>query len=198
MCRNLGRKFGFEFGKEATLQKLSAIVFALFLMTAAGLAQSAGNVFFGYSYNRASTGVGDTENLNGWEASFEGRVLPHVGMVADFSAQYGTASVPSPFGNFNASTWVQSYLFGPRVSASIGKFRPFAHALIGGAHLHQSQSTSGFVYGESDFADALGGGIDYHLVPMVSLRVQGDDLQTRFNGGLQNDARVSTGVVLRF
>jgi len=178
------------------LQKRIAIVFSLLLLSAAGMAQipTAGNVFLGYSYNRGSSGISDTGNLNGWEGSVEGKFLPFVGLVADFSAQYGKLGNPAT--GVNASTRVQSYLFGPRVSFSAGKFRPFAHVLIGAAHLHESSifiDNSG-----TDFADAIGGGIDYHLIPRVAWRVQADALQTRFHGGRQDDARISTGLVVRF
>jgi hypothetical protein len=194
--RNPGTISGFEPFQEAALQKLLAIVFALTLMSAAAVAQipTAGNVFLGYSYNRGSTGVSGTGNLNGWEASFEGRVIPHIGIVADFGETYGNFIVPTFVGNFTSNTRITTYMFGPRVSASIGKFRPFAHVLIGAAHLSQPDVS----YAESDFSDAIGGGIDYHLIPMVAWRVQVDDLQTRFNGGLQNDTRLSTGIALHF
>jgi hypothetical protein len=172
-------------------------------MSAAGFAQipSLGSVFVGYSYNRGDTGVSNTGNLNGWEASVEGKMLPFVGIVADVSAQYGTLHVPTlAFGNstgeIDSSTRVQSYLFGPRVSFSAGKFRPFAHILIGASHLNESGVL--FSNSETDFADAIGGGIDYHLIPRVAWRVQADDLQTRFHGGRQDDARISTGLVVKF
>jgi hypothetical protein len=182
---------------EAVLQKKISIVFALvMMMTAAGFAQipTSGNVFLGYSYNRADTGADNRGNLNGWEGSVEGKFLPYVGIVADVSAQYG--SLPDPYLGVNASTRVQSYLFGPRVSFSTGKIRPFAHILIGAAHVNESDF--GFSNSETDFADAVGGGIDYHLIPRVSWRVQLDDLQTRFNGSRQDDGRFSTGLVLKF
>ena len=177
------------------MQKLGAIVFALFLLTAAGVAQipTAGNVFFGYSLNHGGTGV-SSGNLNGWEASFEGRVLPHIGMVADFGETYGTFTVPFQFGNFSSSTRVMTYMFGPRASFRVGRMRPFAHVLIGAGHL--SQPDVG--YAETDFADAIGGGVDFRLIPMVHWRVQADDLQTRFNGGRQDNARLSTGSALHF
>lgn len=178
------------------MQKRVALVCALLLMSAAGFAQipSFGNVFLGYSYNRGDTGVSDTGNLNGWVGSLEGKMFPYVGMVADVSAQYGKLNIP--FAGVDASTRVQSYLFGPRGSFTVGKFRPFAHVLVGASHLHES--AIGYVRSETDFADAIGGGIDYHLIPRVSWRVQGDALQTRFHGGRQDDARISTGVVVRF
>jgi len=185
------------------LKKLTAVVFALLMMVAAGVAQipTAGNVFFGYSYNRADTGENNRGNLNGWEGSVEGKVFPFVGMVADFSEHYGTLNVPvvvTPLfsGSTSVSTHVQSYLFGPRVSFSVGKMRPFAHVLIGAARDHEG--VSGISYSETDFADAIGGGIDYRLVPFLGWRIQGDALQTRFHGSRQNDARISTGLVFRF
>lgn len=174
-----------------------AILIALLVMTAAGFAQipSLGNVFFGYSYNRADTGSNNRGNLNGWEGSVEGKFLPFVGIVGDVSAQYGTLQIPDVV---SSSTRIQSYLVGPRVSFPIGKFRPFAHILIGASHLHE---TSGGVLpsnSETDFADAVGGGIDYHLIPRVAWRVQVDDLQTRFRGDRQDDTRISTGPVVHF
>jgi hypothetical protein len=178
------------------LQKRIALVFVLLLMTAAGFAQipSFGNVFLGYSFNRDETGLSNRGNLNGWEGSIEGKMFPFVGMVVDVSAQNGKLRIPSV--GIDATTRVQSYLFGPRVSFPVGKFRPFAHVLIGVSHLHESGL--GFSNSGTDFADAIGGGIDYNLIPRVSWRVQGDGLQTRFHGERQNDARISTGLVVRF
>lgn len=178
------------------MQKRIALVFVLLMMTASGFAQipSFGSVFLGYSFNHGDTGISNKGTLNGWEGSVEGKVFPFVAMVADVSAQYGTLGIPST--GIDASTRIQSYLFGPRVSFSVGKFRPFAHVLVGASHLHESNS--GFSDGETDFANAIGGGIDYNLIPRVSWRVQGDDLQTRFHGGRQDDARISTGLVVRF
>ena len=46
---------------------------------------TSGNVYFGYSLNHGGTGVTDSGTLNGWEGSLEGKVFPHVGLVADVS-----------------------------------------------------------------------------------------------------------------
>jgi hypothetical protein len=158
---------------------------------------SFGNVYLGYALNHGNTGATNTGNLNGWEASLEGKVLPFIGVVADFGAQYGTQGIAPAYGFGNESVRVESYLFGPRASVTLGKFRPFAHALIGAAHVNES--SHGFLLNsESDFADALGGGVDYRLIPRVSWRIQLDDLQTRFNGGRQDNTRFSTGLAVRF
>jgi hypothetical protein len=182
------------------LRKNIAIVFTLLLMSVAGFAQipTSGNVFLGYSLFHGNTGLTDNGTLNGWEASVEGKIVPYLGLVADVSAQYGTLSntfVAFPFA-FNESDRVDSYLVGPRVGFPAGKFRPFAHILFGAAHLHESSLV--FVNGETDFADAVGGGVDYHLIPRVSLRVQLDDLQTHFHGVREDNTRFSTGLAVHF
>lgn len=161
------------------------------------MGQILGNVYLGYALNHGSTGATNTGNLNGWEASVEGKFLPFVGLVADFGAQYGTLGIVAPFGFGNESVRVESYLFGPRASVTFGKFRPYVHALIGAGHVNES--VSGFTLNsETDFADALGGGIDYRVIPRVSWRLQLDDLQTRFNSGRQDNTRFTTGVAVRF
>jgi hypothetical protein len=171
------------------------------MMSAAGFTQTSGNVFLGYSFNRASTGWSSTGNLNGWEASVEGKVAPFAGLVFDMSTQYGTLQMPvvhifGGTGTTDSTTRVESFLFGPRLSVSVGKFRPFAHALVGPAHLHEDAVE--FAYGETAVADAFGGGLDYRLILPLAWRVQGDVLQTRFHGGRQEDTRISTGLVLSF
>jgi hypothetical protein len=179
------------------LGKLSVIVFCLCLLSAAGMAQipTAGNVYFGYSLNHGTTGLSDTGTLNGWEGSVEGKIFPHVGLVADVSAQYGTLFIP--FLGENASERTVSYLFGPRVSFRVGKFRPYVHALIGAGHLHEPAVGAG-EHGETAYADAIGGGIDYRLISRVSWRVQLDALQTNFHSDWQDNTRFSTGLAFHF
>jgi hypothetical protein len=156
-----------------------------------------GNLFVGYSYGSADLNHNDRSNLNGWEGSLEGKFLPWVGIVADFNGLYGSNNFPSSSQQiFNVDAREYNYLFGPRVSVSIGKIRPFAHALFGAGHV--SVSGSGYSASDTAFAEALGGGLDYKLVPLISWRFQGDYLQTRFFGNTQNNGRFSTGIVLNF
>ena len=64
------------------MYKLAAVAFAFILLTTAGYAQiSGGNVFVGYSYMSADLVSGSRTNLNGWNGSVEGKVLPFVGIV---------------------------------------------------------------------------------------------------------------------
>ena len=187
--------------------KSIAIVFVLFTFAAVGCAQvPSGNVFVGYSYMSADLLSSGRTNMNGWNGSLEGKVLPFIGFVADFSGNYGSAGVaPNALctgvvggscSGLSASTDIYSYLFGPRVSVTVGKVRPFAEALFGAGHI--TESASGFSNSNTSFAYAVGGGLDYHLIPLISWRVEGDLLQTRFFSNTQNNVRISTGVVIHF
>ncbi len=156
-------------------------VIVLFLVIAAGAQiPTKGSIFFGYSYNNADFNSAGRQNLNGWEGSLEGKVFPFIGIVADISGHYGVGD------------GIHNVIFGPQVSVPIGKFTPFAHALVGVGHISGNGSS------DTSFSDALGGGIDYRLIPALAWRFQIDSLQTRFFSQTQDDVRFSTGIVLRF
>jgi opacity protein-like surface antigen len=169
------------------------------VLLAAGIAQAqipSGNIFIGYSYSRTNS-FGSTVNLNGWEGSLEGKFLPWIGIVADFSAGYGSNNIAPPcsFGGcvFNGSSVRKhTYLFGPRVSVHIGRFTPFAHALIGAAHVNDRGFT------DTSFASAIGGGLDYKLIKGLAWRVQLDNVHTDFFSTGENHIRFSTGIDFRF
>lgn len=174
----------------------------LFSITANAQIPTSGNVFFGYSFYNTDLSSTNRSNLNGWEASVEGKIFPFVGLVGDVSGYYGSQNAVNPGATcaigvtcspLYASTNIQNLLFGPRVSFSAGKIRPFAEALFGGGHVNANSAGS-----DTSFATAVGGGIDYKIIRPVALRVQGDYVQTRFFGTTQNNVRLSTGIVLRF
>ncbi len=62
--------------------------------------------------------------------------------MGDFDSHYGSQNFPTgvqsvgSLSTFNASFTEHNYLFGPRVSVSVGKIRPFAEALFGAAHVN--------------------------------------------------------------
>ncbi len=189
------------------MPKIGWIAFVLLLFAGLANAQvpTSGNVFFGYSYYNTDLSSIDRASTNGFEASFEGKVIPFLGFVADFDSHYGSQNFPTcpvvPAGtgaggcsSFNANVTEHNFLFGPRVSFSVGKFRPFAEALFGGAHVNVNNG----VGSDTSFATALGGGLDYKIIRPLAWRFQGDYVQTRFFGATQNNVRVSTGIVLRF
>jgi hypothetical protein len=153
----------------------------LLALAVGAVAQTSGNVFFGYSYNRASIVSNDAQNLNGWEASLEGKFAPWVGLVADLQGTYGN------------SVSEHNVLFGPRVSVQVENIRPFAHLLVGAGHI-------GINHGPSDtsFANAFGGGADFKLAGPFAARGQLDWIHTRFFSHGQNDTRLSLGLVVNF
>jgi opacity protein-like surface antigen len=203
-------------GKGSFLMlKAASIAVALFVFVGLASAQiPSGNVFLGFSYERTSSSefsssvVGSTigdSNLHGWEASFEGKLVPLLGIVGDVSGHYGSQNfievIPTPVGGggpitVNVTGHEQEYLAGPRLSIPVGKFRPFGEAMVGAAHIHTGGTLP--TPSNTSFAYALGGGLDYRLFGPLAARVEGDYLRTRFFSSTQNNFRLSVGAVLRF
>jgi hypothetical protein len=185
------------------MARITSILFALFLFAASAAAQipTAGNVFFGYSYyNTNFSGVGRA-NLNGWEGSVEGKIFPGLGMVADFSGHYGSQNyIPTSNACVMGGNCQTGYnihviegMFGPRFSASLGKFRPFAEFEFGFGHVNINSLVS-----DTSFATAAGGGLDYRIIRPIAWRFQGDYVSTHLLGLYQNNIRLATGIVVRF
>lgn len=166
------------------MQKLCTLVLFLTMLAAGASAQvpTKGNVFFGYSYNRAEIVSNDATNLNGWNASLEGKLLPWVGIVGDLGGTYG----------HHISE--HNFLFGPRISAEVGPYRPFAELMIGASHINVGNGAAT----NTSFSNAVGGGLDYRVAGPVAIRGQVDWIHTRFFDHGQNDVRFSTGVVVHF
>jgi hypothetical protein len=118
------------------------------IMATAVMAQADahGNLYVGYSFlsNDASVSSdGETfisagrANMNGWNAAAEVKLLRWIGAVADFNGAYGSIPVhcnssvclSQPLPTLN--THLYTYLFGPRLSVSLGRVRPFAEVLVG-------------------------------------------------------------------
>lgn len=188
------------------MQKIACLGLALLLLSSFGVAQvpTSGNIFLGYSYENTNwSGLNSglsRPNLNGWQASLEGKVFPHIGIVADFAGHYGSQSLTetTPSGpirvNITGHEW--ELLFGPRLSFPVGNLTPFAEAMFGLAHIHNGGTFPGPT--NTSFATAFGGGVDYRLIKFLALRFEVDYLQTRFYSTTQNNLRLSPGVAFRF
>jgi hypothetical protein len=175
------------------MRRLWTLVLLLTMLASAAWAQipTKGNVFFGYSYDRTSVVSNDTTNLNGWDASLEGKFLPWIGLVADVDGHYGNHN----FGGTSADVTAHNVLFGPRVSVEYHRFRPFAEFLVGAGHISRSNGISD---SNTSFVNAVGGGLDYRVAGPISIRGQLDWINTRFYGEGQNGVRFSTGVAVHF
>jgi hypothetical protein len=142
-----------------------------------------GNVYAGVSYAQL-TDVVNQQSYRGWNGSFEALPFtrfPRIGLVVDGSGFYRSG--------------VKQYnlVGGPRLSASLGKWRPFLHGMAGIRHVN----SNGFVY--NPLVIDIGGGADYKLpIKNFSWRLQGDYLHSHYHSANQNDYRASTGIVWRF
>jgi hypothetical protein len=164
-------------------RKVSLLAGLLFIVSlGAGTrtnAQDKVEFYGGYSFVHLENSPG-ASNLNGFILSGEYKFAPWFGAVGEVGGDYGGGSS------------VTTYLVGPQVSFP-ARVSPFAHFLIGGAHYNQPG------YGDTSFATSLGFGIDAKIAPAFKWRIiEGDYVTTRFGGGLQNNARISTGIVFRF
>lgn len=193
----------------------------LFLASAIGGHAQRFSAFIGFSYSGYGPSLPQlpvapqriNHSLNGWNGSLGAKVLPFLGIIADFSGHYGNETttfvcIPSPFVPVSSfcspdSANVSFYTFtaGPQVSLPLGRIEPYAHALFGGAHYRESGVP--FPRSGGSFADVLGGGIDFKLIPWLGWRVQADAIQTRFFFATrlpneQNSLRLSTGLVVHF
>jgi opacity protein-like surface antigen len=179
----------------------TALLTLLLTTLASAQIPTSGNIFLGYSYAHADLDSSNTTNLNGWEGSLEGRIFPHVGIVADLSGHYGADDLPLGCSSaicqqVHANTSVYSVLFGPQVSVSVGRIAPFAHVLAGVGHV--SASAPSVSDSDTSLATAVGGGLDYKLIHSVAWRAQMDLLHTHFFSNGQNDFRFSTGLAFHF
>jgi opacity protein-like surface antigen len=185
---------------------LIALVFLFCFLLCGGIAAAqiptSGNVFFGYSFENASSSALNLNglsrpNLQGWEATLEGKLFPLLGIVADFSGHYGSENATALTPNGPVLSSVTGHetevMFGPRLGISVAKFRPFAEFEVGVGHMNTNSLGT-----DTSLAYAFGGGLDYKIIRPIAVRVQGDYVSTRFFGTTQQNLRISTGVVVRF
>jgi len=173
-------------------------------------------IFGGYSYLR-----NNSNGFRGWEGQGTFNFNRYLGITADVS---GTSVTPFGFSalGFSAGTYqrLNNYLFGPTITANLGRSVVFGHALFGEAHSSFGAGVgipliggiSTGITSANAFAMAFGGGIDIGLTRHLAIRaVQVDYLRTQFNatdalsnglssslGNRQNSFRYSSGIVFRF
>lgn len=146
-------------------------------------------VFGGYSYAG--------EGTHGWGAAVNVNINRWLGLVADAGGQY--ASLDGAGSRERIRT--HSILFGPQFSARRRpRLTPFARVLLGASHVNSDATEAGqrFVFTDTSFAAAVGGGLDVKINDRLALRAfQAEYLRTHFFGETQNKGRLSFGLVLR-
>ncbi len=88
------------------------------------------------------------------------------------------------------------YLFygaGVKVSKGNPKLQPFAHALVGGAHIFPRAAT-----GNNGFAARVGGGAETRLQQQLWLRVEADYVRSQLYSSGQNNFQAVAAINYRF
>ena len=184
--------------------------------------------FGGYSHNRIDTGIGDDdpdlddiiderEGFHGFELSATGNLTRYFGIKGDFSAHFKTRTFPFgsiavPTAEVDVSSRLFNFLGGVQIkdNSTGGTFKPFAHALVGAAHVRNrvdfnsdvciavipSPCPVDFTDSETGFAAAFGGGIDVRASDRISIRaIQLDYNPTRVFDSTQHNFRIGVGIV---
>ena len=186
--------------------------------------------FGGFSHNRIDTGIGnedpelsdiikEREGFNGFETSVTGNISRYLGLKADFSGHYKSRTSPvftiagiSTSVDINSSLY--NFLGGVQLkdNSSETKFKPFAHALVGAAHVRNRVNFSNNdvcvaivpspcpidnTETDTGFAGAFGGGLDIRAGDRFDIRViQFDYNPTRLFDSTQHNFRIGVGIVI--
>lgn len=178
------------------MKKFVIVLVLVLLASIFAVGQEKGSVFGGYQYLSIDTqdsGVG-RQSAHGWNTDVAARVAKNVSIVGDISGNYKTID--------GIKVNAYNFLFGPRISASVGKVTPFAEVLVGVAHASFSQS--GVSLGSKGFAFALGGGLDVNASKHVAVRLAKfdyvrDHISNDLVGSTNlNNYRYATGIVFKF
>jgi hypothetical protein len=155
-------------------------------------------VFGGYSLlNTDLEGLPSRSGFHGWNGSGVYNVYPWLGLEGDFGGHYRKDCS----GAAGLTCMTLSVMGGPRITAYRStNFSAFGHGLVGIGRL--STTLSGATLSWSELAWAVGGGADYALTPLLSVRVgQFDYVRTDYmnsiGGTPQKNYRLSAGIVIR-
>jgi opacity protein-like surface antigen len=209
-----------------------AIACVVLFCAVAGFAQTetfnytpAAEVFGGFSLHRTEFGT-EMINAPGFDFSFGYNMAKRLRLLADIGGQYhGTSDF---IAGAKVSTSNYQLLFGPElVMRNNTRVTPFVHGMVGWMTRHfnvptGAQICNGFtcqdqkttVISDSGLALAVGGGFDYALTPMISLRpIQFDYIRSHMDrndpnflvdtsvlpplNSWQKNYRFGVGVVLR-
>ncbi len=169
----------------------------------------------------------DRHNSPGVQFNFGYNVLRNLRLVADFGAEIHDTNIVWTNGQ-KADADDYQLLFGPELTIrKSAKFTPFVHGLVGVAFRHYAVPSGNWicidytcyqdhfdVAKENGFASGVGGGLDWHVQPNVSIRfVQFDWIRTNLSRdnpeysiqnqlpvltGWQDNYRFSAGITFRF
>lgn len=147
--------------------------------------------FAGFSYlNAGTSGLTSRQNVAGFEGSVSINVNRWLAGEANFGAYYKTLNI------LNVGTFAfhdYTAMAGPRFMMR----KAFFHALGGIDHLSGSTNfyATGATSSANTLAGAAGGGVQWNISRHLALRTSADYVLSRFGGLMQNNFRVTLGIV---
>jgi opacity protein-like surface antigen len=164
-------------------------------------------VFGGYSFQRSNVRKyfkttpiiyalrNEGANLNGFDLSVTENINQWFGGTLDISGHFAKPEISG----IKTRERMYTIMYGPRFSfrSPSSSMTPFAHILLGGAHMDAKVTPTGPHVSDKSFAIAAGGGLDMKLRNQMAIRiVQADYLHANSLGANQNSFRLSAGVIL--
>lgn len=204
-----------------------AILLTVFIICCAQLAHAQDSerkveFFGGYSHLNTDLEEPDApldrfDNLDGFNVSVTGYLTKRFGITGDFSAHFRSQTEDLPGGTIRFRSRSFNYLGGPQVRfINSTRVTPFIHALAGVANNRfayratatgTSTPAADVSVSVTDFALALGGGLDLRVSKRVALRLfqieynpvfLRDRPELNTNGGRRLDnVRFSIGIVFK-
>jgi opacity protein-like surface antigen len=218
------------------MRRIFILISIVILTSAVSFAQTdgykKGEVFLGYSNGQVDTGLdsddldgvfptNDFGNFHGFNVSGVYNVNRFIGIKGDVSGTYNKTSISQGF-IANGTTFtvgldtkssLYNFLGGVQVkdNSNSGRFKPFAHALVGAAHIRSKVNNftctpaavcpPTFEFNDETFSDtglagAFGGGIDIRVTNRVQIRaIQIDYNPIRADGVTSHNVRFGVGIV---
>ena len=207
------------------LKSMVLMMVAVLATTAWGQGLSKAEFTGGYTYTSLDQnfGFGSAGRLSapkGWNTGGSVFINKWLGLEGNIAGLSKSESASITSGGVtlagSASENHYTFVFGPRMSFGQGRMNPFIHALFGLDRMTLSESASllgvatNVSASNSAFATAIGGGMEYGIVPPIGLVTGADYLMTRHGlpsslAGLaptgsttQNNFRVQAGMAFRF
>jgi hypothetical protein len=137
-------------------------------------------VGLGYTFVRFQSSL-FTASMNGLDTTVSYYLRDHLALEGDVA---------------NAFSEDGRYLFyggGVKISKGKPRLQPFAHALVGGAHIYPRAA-----FGNDGFAVRLGGGAETRLKNQLWLRIEADYVRSRLYSSGQNNFQVTASINYRF
>jgi opacity protein-like surface antigen len=173
-----------------------------------------GGVNFLHQRISGTGGLNDSVNLNGFDVSVTKNITRLVGIKGAFSGGFKKDDfsipgfAPNTVLNFSFKTSVYTYMGGIQIKDNTKekRFKPFFHALAGGATFRQTLSgdcpsdvqaaCSDFSFTSTGFSAAVGAGLDVRATKRLSVRVVQADYNPIFvNDSTLNNFRIGVGFV---